>query len=125
MASVGLTEAQAIEKYGEKLVRTAIKYGSDRSLCEGYDSKNIVYKVVFHAKTQIILGSTIMSPTAGETISEIGVAMKTKMKYPNIATVMHSYPSHAFGLQVMASEQYYANLAKYKGLLSILKGVGL
>jgi len=125
VASVGLTEAQAIEKYGEKLVRTAIKYGSDRSLCEGYDSKNIVYKVVFHAKTQIILGSTIMSPTAGETISEIGVAMKTKMKYPNIATVMHSYPSHAFGLQVMASEQYYANLAKYKGLLSILKGVGL
>jgi pyruvate/2-oxoglutarate dehydrogenase complex dihydrolipoamide dehydrogenase (E3) component len=122
---VGLTEAQAKDTFGEKRIQTALQYGSDRSMCEGYDSQHVLMKIVYHAKSQQILGATIMSPAAGETISELGVALKAKMKFSELATVMHSYPSHAFGLQVMASEQYYANLVKYKGVLNLLKKVGL
>ena len=124
VASVGLNEKDAKSKYGEDAVgisRQDVK-NIDRALCENKTAGFI--KIVYFKKNYTILGATVVAPTAGEMISEIGVVMKSKMKFDTLATVMHSYPSYAFALQVMAAEVYYEKLRKLKGVLSFLKRLG-
>mmetsp|Transcript_23505 Transcript_23505/g.36242 ORF Transcript_23505/g.36242 Transcript_23505/m.36242 type:complete len:522 (-) Transcript_23505:221-1786(-) len=125
VASVGLTEAEAREKLGSDKVSIGFQKVADvdRAVCEGTTDGFI--KIVYKTKNYEILGATIVSPRAGELISEIGVAMKAGMKFDTLATVMHSYPSFSFALQVMAAEVYYAKLGKLKGVLNILKKIGL
>ena len=60
-----------------------------------------------------------------ELIAEIAVAMKTKLSFDMLATVMHCYPAHSFALQSMAAEVYYEKLSKSKRLLNVLKRIGL
>lgn len=125
VASIGLTEKEAKEKYGEKKVCVAFQLvkETDRGICEGV--KEGFIKIVYKKKGYQILGATIASPVAGELIAEIAVAMKTKLSFDMLATVMHTYPSHSFTLQAMAAEVYYEKLVKSKPLLNFLKRIGL
>jgi len=95
----------------------------DRAICDGEEQGFI--KVVYSKKNYEILGATVMSPAAGELISEIGVAMKAKMSFDQLATVIHSYPAYSIALQMMASEVNYEKTLKSKTLLNILKWIGL
>lgn len=124
VASVGMNEAEARESFGDKNVGVATQEVKeiDRAVCE--DRIPGFIKIIYLKKNYKILGATIVSPNAGELISEIGVAMKAGMKFDTLATVMHSYPSYAFALQVMAADIYYEKLSKLKGLLSFLKNLG-
>ena len=129
VASVGLTEAEAREQFGSDNNGNGIQISLqrvknvDRAVCEG--STDGFIKIVYKSKNYEILGATIVSPAAGELISEVGVAMKAGMKLDQLATVMHSYPSFSFALQVIAAEVYYAKLGKLKGVLNFLKKIGL
>ena len=58
-------------------------------------------------------------------ISEINVAIQAKLPFPDLAKVMHPYPSYAFALQVMAADLYYEKTMKLKWLYDILKKLGL
>ena len=66
-----------------------------------------------------------MAPVAGELISEIAVVIKTGLPFDQLATIMHPYPTYAFGLQLMAADAYYQKTLKMKWLLDILKKIGL
>jgi len=126
VASVGLSEKEAREKY-KKSGTISVAYKEikdvDRAECESeYDG---FIKIIYKTKSYEILGATIVSTAAGEMISEISVAIKAKMKFDTLATVMHSYPSYSFALQAMAAELYYDKLLRYKGLFSFLKKLGL
>lgn len=125
LASIGMTEQQAKDEFGENQVSVAFKMinETDRGICEGVQEGFI--KIVYKSKGYKILGATIMSPVAGELISEIASAMKTGLSFDMLATVMHTYPSHSFALQAMAAEVYYEKLVKMKGLLNFLKRIGL
>lgn len=124
VSSVGLTESEAMEEYpGKVSVRNIPITNVDRAECSS-ESDGFI-KVVYKSNNYEILGATIVSTSAGELISEIAVAMKTKLKFDQLATVMHAYPTYSFALQVVAAELYYEKLAKSKGLLNILKKVGL
>lgn len=125
VASIGLTEKQAKEEYGDKKVAVAFQRveETDRGLCDGV--KEGFIKVIYKKKGYEILGATISSPVAGELIAEIAVAMKAKLSFDMLATVMHTYPSHSFALQSMAAEVYYDKLVKSKPLLNFLKKIGL
>jgi len=125
IASVGMTEAVAKAAFGEDAVQVSLKYvkDTDRGICEGV--KGGLIKIIYQKKGYKILGVTVMSPGAGEMIAEIGVAMKKNLSFDNLATVMHTYPSHSFALQAMAAEVYYDKLVKMKGLLKFLKKIGL
>uniref|UniRef100_A0A7S4HPD7 Mercuric reductase n=1 Tax=Odontella aurita TaxID=265563 RepID=A0A7S4HPD7_9STRA len=125
VATAGLTEAEAIEEYGEGKVSVAVQKvrDIDRAICDGADEGLI--KIVYKKRGYKILGATIMSPAAGEMIAEIGVAMKTGLTFDMLATVMHTYPAYSFALQAMAAEVYYDKLLKSKGLFSVLKKIGL
>lgn len=124
-ASVGLTEEQAIEQYSAEKVstRTVPISSVDRAECAS-ESDGFI-KIVYKTKNYEILGATIVSTAAGEMISEIAVAMKTNLKLDQLATVMHAYPTYSFALQALAAEVYYEKLGKSKGLLNVLKKLGL
>jgi len=125
VASVGLTEEAAKEKYGARKVCIAFKElkETDRAICDNIDEGYI--KVVYLKGNYKILGASISSPVAGELIAEISVAMKSKMSFDMLATVIHTYPSHSFALQAMAAELYYEKLVKLKPILNFLKKIGL
>lgn len=125
IGSVGLTDKEAIAEYGEDKVVVVKQelHEVDRAVCAG-DEKGFL-KVVFLKKNYKILGATIVSPAAGELISEISVAMKANMGFDKLATVMHAYPAYSFALQVMAADIYYQKTLKSKGILSFLKKLGL
>jgi len=125
VASVGMSEKVAKEKYGMNSVAVAMKEvnKTDRGICDGV--KEGIIKIVYRKKGYKILGATIISPVAGELIAEIATAMKTGLSFDMLATVMHPYPSHSFTLQAMAAEVYYDKLVKSKRILNVLKKIGL
>mmetsp|Transcript_16449 Transcript_16449/g.36957 ORF Transcript_16449/g.36957 Transcript_16449/m.36957 type:complete len:517 (-) Transcript_16449:229-1779(-) len=126
VASFGLTEQAAIKKYGEGKVSISFRPLSeiDRAICEGADKYGFV-KIIYKTKSKQIFGATIMTPAAGEIISELAVAKDAKQSFRNLATVMHSYPSYSIALQQMAADVHYDNLKKNKFLYDILKAIGL
>ena len=125
VASIGYTEADAKAKLGEGVVGVASMSLDevDRAICDG-ETKGIL-KVMYHRRNGRILGATFMSPAAGEMISEIAVAMKAKMKFIDLAKVIHPYPSYSIALQLLAAKVYYEDVKKTRWLYEILKRLGL
>ena len=125
VASVGMTEADAVDEYGNGKIAVAFKAikETDRGICDNVDEGYI--KIVYLKRGYKILGACIMSPVAGESIAEISVAMKAGMSFDQLATVIHTYPSHSFAIQAMAAELYYDKLVKLKPILNLLKWFGL
>lgn len=126
VASIGLTEDEAVMQHGEDKVSVSFRKLSevDRAVCEDADMHGFI-KVVYKAKTKQILGATIMSPSAGELISEIAVARESKLPFDKLSTVMHAYPSYSIAIQQMAAEVYYDKLKKNKQFYDMLKKIGL
>ncbi|KAL3760817.1 hypothetical protein ACHAWU_007883 [Discostella pseudostelligera] len=126
VSSVGLTEPAAIDQYGESDVSISFRKLSkiDRAICEGVDSNGFI-KIVYNRRTKQILGASIVSPSAGELISEIAVARDAHLPFDQLATVMHSYPSYSIALQQMAAEVYYDKLKKNRVYYDVLKKLGL
>lgn len=125
VASIGYTEAQAKEEFGENIVGVSKMDLAkvDRAVCDG-ETKGFI-KVLYNKKNGLILGATVMAPCGGELISEIATAMAAKLPFADLAKVIHPYPSYAIALQLMAADVYYENTMKLKWLYAILKRVGL
>lgn len=125
VASIGLTEAQAIAVHGADKITTSFKdlKHVDRAICEGETDGFL--KIVLLQKNNKILGATLVGPTAGELIGEIAVAMEAGMSFDKLTTVMHPYPTFALSLQLMASEVYYAKLMKSLPVYEALTKIGL
>lgn len=126
VASFGLTEQAASDKYGEGSVSVSFRPLAkiDRAICEGTDGHGFI-KIVYKSRTKQILGATIMSPAAGELVSELSAVQAAKMPFDKLATVMHSYPSYSIALQQMAAEVYYDKLKQSKAFYDVLKKAGL
>jgi pyruvate/2-oxoglutarate dehydrogenase complex dihydrolipoamide dehydrogenase (E3) component len=125
VSSIGLREADAIQEHGAENVGVATKLMSriDRAICESEEAGFI--KIVYHKKNLKILGATVMGPSAGELICEIGVAMYANMPFDKLSSVTHAYPTYSIALQVMATDALYEKTLKLKGILNILKRLGL
>ncbi|CEM14661.1 unnamed protein product [Vitrella brassicaformis CCMP3155] len=65
----------------------------DRAILEG-DTEGFV-KIHTKQGSDEILGATIVGPNAGDMISEISVAMESKMGLGALASVIHPYPTKA------------------------------
>jgi pyruvate/2-oxoglutarate dehydrogenase complex dihydrolipoamide dehydrogenase (E3) component len=125
VASVGLSEAEAIEKYGKEKIAVVKRNLSkvDRAVCEGETAG--FFKIVTLRKNAKILGATIMAPSAGEMISEISLAMDAGYSFDKLARVMHAYPSYSITLQQMAADVYYEKTLRLKPVYDVLKYIGL
>ena len=103
VASIGLTEKEAKEEFGNNKIAVAFKLISktNKGICEG--NKEGFIKIVYKKRGYKILGAIIALPVAGELIAEIAVAMKTGLSFYMLAAFMHTYPSHSFAVQSMAA----------------------
>ena len=74
----------------------------DRSILES-ETEGFVRVIVPRGK-DTILGATIVSPHAGDLISEITVAMKNGIGLKGIAGTIHPYPTHAEALRKLGDQ---------------------
>ena len=94
VAQVGLTEAQAKEKYGDevKVARFSFKAsGRARALGES----DGVTKIVAAGKDQRIVGVHIVGPQASELIAEATLAMRLEATTDDVIATIHGHPTLA------------------------------
>jgi len=102
VAHIGLTEEQARSKFGESVgVHRWEMTHTDRAICE--DDGDGFIKLITK-KDGRLLGVTIVNARAGETITELIVAMKHGLKVSDLAGAIHAYPTYATPVQQLAAE---------------------
>ena len=111
VAHVGLTEAQAVERYGDRvLVSTVPDTRNDRARTAG-QTDGLTKLVGLKAKVGgIVLGKlvgmTVVGPMAGEQIAEGALAMRTGMLLGRLAQTIHAYPTWSLSTRIAASRFY-------------------
>jgi dihydrolipoamide dehydrogenase len=113
VASVGLREKEAIEKYGEDRVLIGIRRYQDTAKGEAMGLKDYFVKVIVENGTMKILGAHIVGPYASTLIQEVTNLMYTpEQSAKPIIDGMHIHPSlsevvdKAF-YSLMPPKQYY------------------
>jgi dihydrolipoamide dehydrogenase len=94
IAQVGLTEAQAKEKYGAevKVARYSFR-ASGRALALG--ESDGMTKIVTAGKSGRIVGVHIVGPQASELIAEATLAMRLEATVEDVAATIHAHPTLA------------------------------
>jgi len=93
LASAGLTEKQAREKYGDSIRVYKKTYDSiDRART---DMQTIGLGKFICDKKGRILGAHILGPRAGELIHEIQLGKYYKIKFTDFYSVIHAYPTYS------------------------------
>ncbi len=102
VAHVGLTEEQALAKFGENIrVGRWDMSRTDRAICE--DNRDGFIKVIAK-RNGALVGATVVNSRAGETITEIIVAINQSMKVSDLAGAIHAYPTYSTAVQQLAAE---------------------
>ncbi len=92
VAHVGITAEEARERGVEVDVLTVPLEATDRARLDGDEG---FLRLYLRKGKDTILGATLVAPHAGETISEISVAMAAGAGLGTIAGVIHPYPTQA------------------------------
>ena len=93
VAHVGLTEAQAQDKFGDEVVMHEWPMARvDRAQSEG-DTAGFI-KLVYR-KDGTLLGATVVAGRAGEMIHEWIVALERGLKVGDLSGVIHVYPTYS------------------------------
>ena len=100
IAHVGMNESEAQEK-GISIDTYMRPLGDvDRAIVDGEEEGFV--KIHVKKGTDKILGATIVARHAGETISEITLAMANNLGLKSISNVIHPYPTQAEGIKQAA-----------------------
>lgn len=97
VASVGITEAMAVEK-GIK-IKKAIVPISILGRANTTDQFDGFVKVITD-ENDLLIGGAIVSPSAGEMIHELALAMKLKAKAIDVAEMIHAYPTFSEAIKI-------------------------
>lgn len=104
VASVGLSEKEAREKYGENSIASYFvsMEDIDRAICCSQEAGFV--KIVTKKWSSKILGATIMAPRAGEILQEISLAMLYKIPLRKLARLIHPYPVYSAAIRKCADQ---------------------
>ncbi len=92
VARVGLTEAQARERWGDAAGVFRYEHGSlDRAVCDG--ETNGLTKLVTDPRGRLV-GAHVVGPRAGETIHEAVLAVRHRLKLSDLSGMIHVYPTY-------------------------------
>ena len=117
VASVGLSENELKSNKTHFMTTIYELSESDRALCES-ETEGFV-KVFTHGKTDEILGATMVSPVAGEMLTEISFAMNHKKGLKSIMSTVHPYPTWSEANKGVAGQ--WKNKTKPEKVLKWLK----
>ena len=103
VAQVGLTERAARNQYSasEMRVMTFDIAKVDRAVNE--DDRLGLLKIIA-LRDGRILGAVIVGERAGETITELAVAIRNRLKLADLAATIHPYPTYSSGIQFLATK---------------------
>jgi len=91
MASVGLTEDAAKEKYGEILVGRFPMAANGRAVLSGAQQGFV--KIIAELDTEIVVGAGFICPEAGHLVSEAALAIQMEMTLDEISGTIHAHPT--------------------------------
>ncbi|NOZ66921.1 MAG: FAD-containing oxidoreductase, partial [Alphaproteobacteria bacterium] len=92
-AHVGMTAKEATEKGDEIVAYSAQMAEIDRAVLEGETAG--FARIYADRRSGRILGATMMSAHAGESISEMALAITARLKMADVAATIHPYPTQA------------------------------
>jgi pyruvate/2-oxoglutarate dehydrogenase complex dihydrolipoamide dehydrogenase (E3) component len=103
VAQIGLTEKVARERFAAKdlLVESFDIAKIDRAVNE--DDRLGLIKIIARSNG-MILGATIVGERAGETVTEIAIAIRNNLKLSDLAATIHPYPTYSTGVQLLATK---------------------
>jgi len=97
LAHVGLTEAEARDKYGSAVSAHTYDFaGLDRAITE---RSAVGCTKIVTGRGGKILGGHILGSNAGTMIAEIALAMKAGVKLGTISSLVHPYPTMSEGVR--------------------------
>lgn len=99
VASVGLTEAKAREQGVN--VRTGIVQtsASARGWIHGPGAEHGIIKVVADADEEVVIGASIMAPSAGDAIGLPALAIKERIPIKRLRELIYPYPTFVRGIE--------------------------
>ncbi|MBT5808602.1 NAD(P)/FAD-dependent oxidoreductase [Candidatus Uhrbacteria bacterium] len=101
VASVGMTAAQAKEKFKTALVGTYQVGALGRAVTE--NARVGLVKIVAHPKTRKVLGGHMIGDRAGEVIHEVALAMHLNITVDKLASMIHAFPTYSEGVKAAAA----------------------
>lgn len=108
LANIGLSEAQAREKFGDIVQVAEFHFDeNDRAIAERSTAGGV--KIIADKKGKI-LGGSIVGAHAGEMIHMLSVAMTGKMKLSQLAQIISPYPTRSEAIKRAASSTFTETL---------------
>jgi pyruvate/2-oxoglutarate dehydrogenase complex dihydrolipoamide dehydrogenase (E3) component len=108
VAHVGLSEQQATSQFGNGIrIHRWDMTRVDRAVCENDTSG---FMKIITKEDGAIVGATVVAARAGETIVELIIAMKEKLKIKELAGDIHPYPTYSTVVQQIAADITVENL---------------
>ena len=101
VAQAGSSEAEARARFADVKVHHLDLDRVDRAQTE--DEREGFLKLVTHAGGRLV-GATVVSRAAGETINEIALAIDRGLTVSDLASTIHAYPTFGFAVQQLAAE---------------------
>lgn len=116
IASVGLSEKEALERYLPKKIRTyRLPFSEvDRAICAGRTNGGV--EIVTKKWSSKILGCTIVGERAGEMLAQITLAMEANIPMRRLSNLIHPYPTYSRAIRKTADKWLK------EVLLKLLKG---
>ena len=115
LAHAGCTSAEAISEHGEgdvEIHRMDLAH-SDRARAEGAEAGMIL--AVTHKRR--LIGAHVLAPGAGEVIQELSLAIERRMRFADLASLIHVYPTIATSVAQLAAEASYEGAQRYRWLI--------
>jgi len=103
IAQIGLTEKAARARFREDALQIMSFDISKVDRAVNEDDPLGLIKIIA-SKNGVILGASIVGERAGETITEIAVAMRNKLKLSDLASTIHPYPTYSTGIQLLSTK---------------------
>ena len=99
VASVGLTEAQARELGHHVHTGVATTASSARGWIHGPGAEHGVAKLVADADRGVLLGGSVMGPSAGEVVGLLVLAIRQRVPVAALRELIYPYPTFVRGLE--------------------------
>lgn len=115
LAHVGLTSAEADERYGRAATRI-LRIGLERSDRARADEAAEGRILLVEARGRLV-GAHALAPAAGELIHELALAVRERMKPSELASLIHVYPTIATSVQQLAAEAAYERARRLRRLM--------
>lgn len=110
VARVGLTEADARERWGSRAVVARSDYASlDRAVTEG---ERYGFALLVGDPQGRLVGATVAAPAGGEAIAELAARVAVGDRFGAVSNAVHAYPTFAEGPSRAADEYLRHHYAK-------------